>query len=134
MFWTLYKWKYFVCIFCFFPLNIIFGKFMHGDTDVVHSFLPLYSLSLYDYSIVYSFIHWFVVLTKEIWAVSSDGFCCCFAVMVIYVSWSTFVETGYMVVCELRGFDICASSTLLGISVLFSYQHCINILALQQSL
>lgn len=46
-------------------------------TNVVHSFSLLYSLSLYEYLLVYLFIHWFIVLTKDIWAVSSVG-CCCY--------------------------------------------------------
>lgn len=37
----------------------------------------------------------------------------CFAVMAVYVLRFVFVETGYMGVCELLGFGICDSSTLI---------------------
>lgn len=127
------------CIFfaiCFFPLNIISGRFVYIDLYTCSSFIltPVKS-SLYDYSIVYLFINWLIALTKEIWAISSVGFCCCFvAVVDIYVSWFAFVETGCMVLCESLGFGLCASLTLLNISALLSYQQCINIAAMQQSL
>ena len=92
-------------------------------TELVHLFLLLCSLSLYDYSVVY-FIPSLIYYPDKgnlgyfQIAISSESFI--FAIMIIYVSRSMFVETGYIMVCEWWGFDICTYSALLDISLLFS--------------
>lgn len=45
---------FFFLTICFFPLNVIFGKFMHVGPYRISSFVFTFcSLSLYDYSVVY---------------------------------------------------------------------------------